>query len=170
MKTYPLDGPPRLPGVYLLHNKTSGHLYVGQAKNLHRRWLEWRTAFSLKHQIRSAKVYAAAVSTDIADWNFAALIIADPGQDLNVLERRAIDHVQARSPTKVLNFEPRPRKTGSTPKTKIVDDSDHSITQAVAANLLGVTPQAVKKRLQNMRAKNITKVKVSGSPPRLAAC
>lgn len=40
MKTYPIGSPPETAGLYILTNRKTGHIYIGQSGNLRRRYNE----------------------------------------------------------------------------------------------------------------------------------
>lgn len=160
-----MAAPPKCAGIYLLANQKLGKLYVGQAKNLHRRYQDWRMALQTMG-CRSFKVAAAIVGTNIEDWEFSVLCIASPA-DLDKLERRAIEAVRQRRPADILNFAPQPRQrgVGSSAKSKIIGPDGAELTRGAAADLLGVRDETVKKRLQALRTKGIFEVKISGDTP-----
>lgn len=165
MPTYPLSSPPRTSGVYLLKNSATGQLYVGQATDLRRRWLEWRSAFTEGIGVKSKTMLDAIKTTQPQDWTYEVLAEV-AAADLDRLERHAIARLESKGPLLLnsLLFFSRPQRglggVSDTAKSVIMKAGGGRLSYAEAAVLLGVTPQAVKKKLQKMRKIGVTLVKL----------
>jgi len=165
MTTYPLSSPPRNSGIYLLKNQATGQLYVGQALDLRRRWLEWRSAFNEKIGVKSKVLLNAIAGTRPEDWTYQVLVEVEQ-KDLDRLERAAITRLKDRGPLLLNSLQSfaAPRRglggISDTAKSMIMKPFGGRMSYAEAAIELGITPQAVKKKLQRFRKIGITLVKL----------
>lgn len=165
MTAYALSSPPRTSGIYLLKNQATGQLYVGQATDLRRRWLEWRSAFNEKIGVKSKALLSAIATTRSEDWTYQVLVEVEQ-KDLNRLERAAISRLWDRGPlllNSLQHFVRPVRGLGGisdTAKSMIMKPFGGRLSYAEAAYELGVTPQTVKKKLQRFRKMGVTLVKL----------
>lgn len=163
MKPYPLTGPEGC-GVYIVRNRTTGQVYVGQSVDLRRRYAEWRATFSSGLGATNRALHGAIEVSNINDWDFVVFELSKK-ENLNRLEEEVIEKVRAQIGDRCINgTEPKTTRMPSALQaslklSQVTDESGVLMTNAQVAARCGVTRQAVKKRLAAWRAKgkyNIT--------------
>lgn len=155
MQTYTITNPPDVPGIYLLKNETTGQLYVGKSVRLKRRYTEWRAAINSNLKLHSTIVGAAIEG----HWTFSVVTTCAEA-DLNRFEQHAIANLHGSIPDRLLNFKaPDTSKgAGSVRKSIVTGHNGVPMTYAQIADALGVSGQAIKKRLQVLRGRGINKI------------
>lgn len=166
MLAYPLTGPSSETGLYIIKNRNTGHVYVGQSVDLRRRYQEWRTVFASGLGATNRALEEIIESTNIEDWDFYVFQTCEK-HELNRLEDETITKVRAQIGDKCINgTEPKvPRKvtpalTGNVRLSEVIDEQGAVMTYGQVAARCGVTPQSVKKRLAVWRRKGKTRVPI----------
>lgn len=166
MTNYPMHSPPETSGIYALKHRTTGQIYVGQSINLRRRYFEWRTVFATKLRATNHSLHGALVGTEPEDWEFIILAQVTPA-DLNRVEADTIGKLRAARPELCLNGTPETKpnlvvepQEGSLALSEVLDESGAAMSHAQIASRLGVTKQAVKKRLAAWRRKGKNKITI----------
>lgn len=155
---YRLAPPPDEPGIYAIENETTKKLYVGKAKSLLVRFEAWSKVFRGKAEATSKIFRETVAGTEPADWVFTVLHKCTI-EMLDEAENKSIAYVRRTRPDDCLNtivgrqevFEKRP--AAHMPKSEVYDEDGVPMTRVQIAARLGVTPQAVKKRLWGYRQK-----------------
>ncbi len=172
MKTYQIVSPPETPGIYILHHKPTGDRYVGQSRNLRRRWAEWKSVFLSALGVKSLQFVSILSTTEPEDWEFIVMreVLPEEVNQLDRLERAAIAYLSQVKTIRLLNRQmPKEVSTvrqgsadaaGSIAKTELTDESGNILTYRAAADILGVTRQTIKSKLAKWRAQGITRAKV----------
>lgn len=161
MITFPMDSPPRAPGLYELRHNTNGLLYIGKAADLHRRYQEWRAVFSSGLGHKNAKLAAAAIHP--ADWTFNVVRVVLDNTPLAPLEEAAIRGALARDPDLLLNAmlpAGTSKRHPAAPPKSVITNGGREILYAEAAVLLGCSRATLAKRLAKYRQRGTSKVEL----------
>lgn len=165
--SYPLVGPPSKSGIYILKNKSTGHLYVGQSADLRRRYGEWRSIFSTGFGTTNPALRSAVESTNIEDWEFVVFELCER-ENLNHIEREVIRKVQAAIGVKCINgigSTPTnivcPERSPSVRLSRVLDEEGKPMSYAQIAARCGVNRESVKKRLSKWRHKGKTEFHIT---------
>jgi hypothetical protein len=168
MKKYPIGSPPETAGLYILTNRKTGQIYIGRSINLRRRYAEWKGALVQRIGVKNKKFFEAIDGSTEDDWEFG-ILASMPGatdEELAAAEERAILHVTNKRPTAILNgliptTKPIGPSEASAPKSSIIDDNGNEMSYADVAAALGVTIEAVRKRLKKYRSRGVYKIAFS---------
>jgi hypothetical protein len=134
--------------------------------------MEWKAVFQTGLGVKSFTFLGLATSTEVYDWEFIVVKELLPSQvsQLTKLERHLISRLQEVKTVRLLNTLT-PRQPPKVPEarapegkalTVVVGPDGSTITYYAAALMLGVARETVKKRLQDLRKKGVTKVKICG--------
>lgn len=166
MTSFPMHNPPIVSGIYTLKHKTTGQVYVGQSVNLKRRYFEWKAVFSSKLGATNPLLNGAIQISNPEEWEYSVLIECPP-EKLTSTENEVIRRLKEKNPGVCLNgTTPQPkgemveRAEGSISLTEVIDENGQPMTHAQIAARLGVTKQAVKKRLGVWRKKGKNKFNI----------
>lgn len=163
MQSFPLHSPSTGPGIYALHCRSTGQLYIGRSMSLSRRYSEWRSTFSSGFGIKSLSILEAVNGRQ--EWEF--LVLAElPGvteHELSEYEEVAIQRAYDRSPSAVINAKiPVAGRTSkdslTSPKTTITSSHGERISYSAAAKALGCNMKSLQKRLAKRRKQGQTVV------------
>ena len=163
---HPIIPPPNTCGVYAIKNEKTGATYVGKSTNLRQRLSAWRGVFSGTREARSKLIPFAIENTDPEDWVFVVLHECGEGE-LGHLEERAIAYLKRTNPARCLNTNngrlllPSGAHHSMAPKTEVYNEQGEPMTRAQIAARCGVKPQAIKKRLQKLRAEGVTSLNIT---------
>lgn len=163
---HPIIPPPNACGVYAIKNEKTGATYVGKSANLRQRMSAWRGVFSGTREARSKLIPFAVMDTDPEDWVFIVLHKCQV-EELSHLEERAIAYVKQTNPSGCLNTNsgrvllPSGAHPSMAPKTEVFNEQGEPMTRAQIATRCGVKPQAIKKRLQKLRAEGVTNLNIT---------
>lgn len=162
MTTFPMDSPPRAPGLYELRHNTNGLFYIGKSVDLHRRYQEWRAVFSSGLGHKNAKL--AAAMTHPADWTFNVVRVILDNTPLAPVEEAAIRTAQLAAPELLLNAvlpagTSSRRLSGPQPKTTITY-AGREVSYNEAATLLDCSRETLAKRLSKYRQRGTTTVEL----------
>lgn len=97
---------PECGGVYAIHNEASGALYIGMARNIRRRYLNWHKAMCRRKEV--GRFMLKELETAPANaWRFAILATSETATaaELFALEQQAIRSAMARK-VPLLNVGP----------------------------------------------------------------
>ena len=169
MKTFPLDSPQNIPGVYALRNLTVKRLYVGQTTDLLRRVTEWRAVARGGSGSGFALVRDELQGTPIADWEF--LVVKEmPGAtsvELRKAEAEITEYLRGKFEGAVANAELPPPEVAPNAKGMMsiarstVTYQGKPISYSEARVLLNTQKaKTLHKRLAKYRAKGVTTVSV----------
>lgn len=164
-----IDSPPTRPGTYALRNKTTKQIYIGCSVSLSRRFVEWRGHIGSKDPVyvRNASIGRAIQASGPQDWEFVVIFEGTHEEALEV-ERTAVRKLRDTNPELLLNGDsslPDPSTQRSAPPgisstaKSIVMGPNGPMSHGEIAVALGVTKQAIKKRLSAWRKKG--KIKIS---------
>ncbi len=168
-----MGAPPIHAGLYEIRNTTTQQVYIGKSVNLRRRYSEWKGVWTSGGVgATSQEMIGAIRETPTHDWGFSVLCDM-PGAteaELRVSELAEIHKAMQRGGC-LNTIAPEKRlydtsasvsgPAGNTRKSTILDESGNPMNYAAAARVLGITRQAVKKRLQVWRAKETYSVNIA---------
>lgn len=158
---YSMAAPPKSPGIYALKNTRTGHVYVGQTVDLQRRRMEWIGLFGNGVGRTSKEMMVLAGQTNIKDWEFRVLAEV-PREQLTVYETKAISKIRAAIGEKCMNRENNEKKMrvvrAGNVALSVVTYEGKRLSHNEIAERLGVSKQAVEKKLRKRRAAGITEM------------
>jgi len=160
MKTYSFATPPHHPGIYVLKNVVTGHLYIGRSMDLARRYAEWKAVFTSQIGVKSMKMLQQVQSSRPEDWAFVIVQEFPEATEeaLAQYEEHAITRVGNSAPDRLLNsIAPRKVGTASSPKSSVSVDGA-PIAYPEAAKMLGCSVKSLQKRLAAYRKRGVNEV------------
>ena len=149
MAVFTLGLPLEVSGVYIIRNKITKHVYVGQSVNLQKRYLYWLERFKGAPHRGMSDVFRRAVNVvGPENWEFVVFEFA-PRSELVHLETELICRFREMPGVTCLN---KTHKTvWSGPLSVVRDENGVALGYTELARRSGVTKQAVKKRLAYWR-------------------
>jgi hypothetical protein len=169
---YPLAGPPKNAGLYLVKNKKTGQTYAGQTVDLARRYLEWRSKVVTRLRLPNHAVDDAFKSSDRDDWEF--IVVAEcPASELKTKEEKLVAKLVEKLGPLCLNVPDagvrKPKSSpqiGCVPLSQVLDEHGAVMTYAQVAERLGVDIKSVAKRLARLRKVGRFKSNIRDLPAR----
>lgn len=163
MKSYSITNPPHKAGIYLLRNKVSGLLYVGKTKDLHRRYTEWRVAFTQGLGVKSLRVQDVVADTKPSDWDFFIVMEFEEVSDhvLSEFEHQTIRRFEADAPGLLINTQLSAPMGDNIPGSRsTIIEAGVPISYSKAAKVLGCSTRQVQKRMARYRKKGVTVIDI----------
>jgi len=171
---YLLYGPRSHACLYLVRNKKTGQVYVGQTVDMRRRYAEWRSIVASSGLRAPNQATAEAIkSSDPNDWVLEIFMECQPS-DLKRGEERLIAKLTAKLGPLCLNVpdvagarKKRSADTlGSVPLSEVRDEHDTVMSYAQVAARLGITMDSVQERLRRLRRVGRFKFSIKDLPAR----
>jgi hypothetical protein len=167
MKRYSLATPPTCAGIYLITNKRTKQIYVGQSVGLRRRYNEWKAALASgfgSMNIGMNEAFTAA--PDLDEWSFSIYkeMPGASGRQLTDAEDETIETLDKQFPGTVLNTSmqkhplanPDPHHSGMA----ILTDRGDIIGVGKAAQIIGRREDTVRTKVRWLKTQGVTQVHV----------